>query len=82
MRTFLVIASLSAAISFITPAFADCEEDVVALNKALKSSAIAADAKAKLEAVKKQAVDYAKTEKDKECHALVKDALKSVGIDL
>jgi hypothetical protein len=82
LRTRLVIASFCVTLSLFTPAFADCEEDVVALNKALKSSTVTGEAKVKLEAVKKQAVDLAKAEKDKECHALVKDALKSVGIDL
>jgi hypothetical protein len=82
LRAPPIIASIFIGWFLVTPALADCEEDVVALNKALKSPNITVDAKAKLERVKKQAVDYAKAEKDKECHALVKDALKSVGIDL
>ena len=82
MRASLVIGSVCATLALISPALADCEEDVVALNKALKSSTLTSEAKAKLQEVKKQAVEMAKAEKDKECHALVKDALKSVGIDL
>ena len=72
----LALASFGAA----SAARADCESDLVKLEKAYKTPALSADARTALDAAKVKAVRALKTDDDKTCHEAVTEGLRQSGV--
>ena len=60
-------------------AFADCAADLAKLDAALKTPALAADAKTALQDARTKADEFAKKKDDKACNKVISDAMAKAG---
>lgn len=83
LRSALIIALAVTATGFATvTARADCESDMLQLEKALATSKLSAEAKAALDDARLKSVAAMKTDDDAACHKVIADALPKAGMAL
>lgn len=83
LRSALIIALAVTATGFATVAArADCESDMLQLEKALATPKLSAEAKAALDDARIQSVAAMKKDDDAACHKIIADALPKAGMAL
>ena len=83
LRSALIIALAVTATGVATvTAGADCESDMLQLEKALDTPNLSAEAKAALDNASKASVAAMKKDDDAACHKVIADALPKAGMAL